>query len=356
LAPIAGSTLGDVDMNPAPSALELQAVLADQAALLRADLLACLDGAIKPILAESEALRSWNARATAFLDGLVEKGMLTRVTTVPVTRSPTMLLEGDAAATINSTDTPGMILADAPFADTVNLFAQMDISSENEAWNADEDCSPPPGPDHILPASPERPSTTIDTGSGRADSPSIMASPDTPLAGLGGVQLPTATTVVADATDTVTALATATTPASNITTPAVVDASTRLLTFIDSVAAPIQQPLMSTPSPKKKKNKVALLLASPRRSGRIAIKKKARSLADGAEAIQELIVRVCGLLAPTATFDDAAKTAYQQLFINAPLAASAIQALEALVKQVKKMKKKGATKPAAENVIIPANV
>ncbi|KAM0902527.1 hypothetical protein ACQ4PT_019260 [Festuca glaucescens] len=343
-------------MAPAPTETERQAVLAEQAALLRGDLLACLDGAIKPILAESEALRSWNARATAFLDGLVEKGMLTRVSSAPATRSPTTLNEGDAAAATKSPDTSGTIHADAPIADTVKLFAQMEISSENEAWNAAEDCFPPSGPDHHLAASPERPMTMIDTGRGRADSPSIMASPDTPLVGHGCGQLLLATTVVTDATDMVTILATAAPPASNITTPAADGASARLLSFIDSVAAPIQQPLMSTPSPKKKKKKVALPLVSPRRSGCLAIKKKARSLADGAEAIQELIARVCGLLAPTATFDDAAKTAYQQLFVNAPLAASAIHALEALVKQVKKMKKKGATKPAAENVIIPANV
>ncbi|KAM0822740.1 hypothetical protein ACQ4PT_071319 [Festuca glaucescens] len=130
----------------------------------------------------------------------------------------------------------------------------------------------------------------------------------------------------------VTASARAAPPPVTSVTPAADDASARFLGFIDSVAAPVQQPLMCTPTAKKKK-KVALPLASPRRSGRLANKKRARSLADGAEAIQELIARVCGILAPTATFDDAAKAAYQQLFINAPLAASAIHALEALVKQ-----------------------
>jgi hypothetical protein len=75
------------------------------------------------------------------------------------------------------------------------------------------------------------------------------------------------------------------------------------------------------------------------------LKKKARSIVDGADAIHELIARVCGLLAPAASFDDAAKQAYEQLFINAPLATSAIHALEALVKHVKKMKKKKGTAP-----------
>ncbi|KAM0895467.1 hypothetical protein ACQ4PT_023812 [Festuca glaucescens] len=85
-------------------------------------------------------------------------------------------------------------------------------------------------------------------------------------------------------------------------------------------------------------------LPSPRRSGRIAIKKKARLLCDGAEAIQELIARVGGILGPTASFDDASRAAYKQLFMSAPLAASAIHALEALVKQVNKLNKKAPTK------------
>ncbi|KAM0927335.1 hypothetical protein ACQ4PT_002814 [Festuca glaucescens] len=329
LAPNADPPFGDVDMIPVPPAMELHVVLAEQAALLRADLLACLDGAVKPILAESEALRSWNARATAFLDGLMEKDMLRRASSTPSTRSTTAMDGGDAAAATKSPVILGMIHADAPIADTVKLFAQMDISTGNEAWNASEDSLPPFGPDHHLPASPERPMTMLDTSRGRADSPSTFASPDTPLVGSDRGQLLVATTMVTAATAMVTAPASAAPPTDNIITPAADDASARLLCFIDYVAAPIQQPLMSTPSAKKKK-KVALPLASPRRSGRLAIKKKARSLADGAEAIQELIARVCGLLAPTATFDDAAKTAYQQLFINAPLAASAIHALEAL--------------------------
>ncbi|KAM0840272.1 hypothetical protein ACQ4PT_059782 [Festuca glaucescens] len=54
-------------------------------------------------------------------------------------------------------------------------------------------------------------------------------------------------------------------------------------------------------------------------------------------AIQEIIAKVCGILAPVASFDDASLAAYQQLFQKAPLAAAAIQALEALVKQVKKI-------------------
>jgi hypothetical protein len=90
----------------------------------------------------------------------------------------------------------------------------------------------------------------------------------------------------------------------------------------------------------RKKKKTVAAAGSPRRSGRIAIKKKARRLSEGSVAVQELIARVCGILAPSASFDDASLAAYQQLFLKAPLAATAIKALEALVKQVKKVKKK----------------
>jgi hypothetical protein len=112
----------------------------------------------------------------------------------------------------------------------------------------------------------------------------------------------------------------------------------------------VQQPLLVTP-PTRKKKKAAAAVVSPRRSGRIGIKKKARQLSDGAVTIQELIAKVCGLLDPAASFDDASQAAYQQLFLKAPLASAAIQALEALVKQVKKIKKKGPGLSKANSVL-----
>jgi hypothetical protein len=101
----------------------------------------------------------------------------------------------------------------------------------------------------------------------------------------------------------------------------------------------VLQPLLGTPAPRQKKTR-AIAIGSPRRSGRIAIKKKARQLSEGSIAIQELVAKVCGILAPAASFDAASAIAYQLMFQNAPLAATAIKALEALVKQVKKVKKK----------------
>ncbi|KAM0866425.1 hypothetical protein ACQ4PT_042633 [Festuca glaucescens] len=332
-------------MVPASPASELHVVLAEQAALLHADLLACLDGAVRPILAESEALRSWNARATAYLDGLMEMDKLKRASSTSSPRHATALGGGNAvdaqAAAMESPVAAGMIHLDAPLADTVTLFAQLDISTGTEAWNDSEACLPLHGPDHHRAISPERSPAMLDTGRGGAASPLITTLSATPHAGSGHDHLQAASQVVTATMAMVTAPARAAPPPDNTVTPAADDAPARLLGFIDSVAVPVQQPLMSTPTAKKKKQ-VALPLASPRRSRRLANKKRARSLADGAEAIQELITRVYGLLAPTATFDDAAKAAYQQLLINAPLAASAIHALEALVKQVKKMKKKGA--------------
>lgn len=109
--------------------------------------------------------------------------------------------------------------------------------------------------------------------------------------------------------------------------------------FLGSVAGPKPTPLISTPLARKKK--VVPPVCSPRRSGRLAVKKKAKQLKDGAEAIQEVIARVCGILAPEESFDDASRAAYQQMFLRAPLAVAAIQAMDALVKQVKKLKKKG---------------
>ncbi|KAM0895015.1 hypothetical protein ACQ4PT_024123 [Festuca glaucescens] len=340
----------DVDMADAPPTMVLHEVLAEQAALLRADLLACLRDAVKPILAESEALRSWNARASAFLEGLMEMDKLKRGSPTPQPTSAASLDGNDAAddmdAAMRRPAAPGMNHHDAPIADTVTLFAQLDISTGTEAWNDAVASLTPLATDHHLDASPVRSPATLGTGGDGTDSPPVTTQPATPFAGSGCGHLLAASLAVATATTLVTAHASATPAPGNIATPATSDAAAKLLSFIDHVAAPVQQPLLGTPSAKNKKKK-ALPLASPRRSGRIALKKKAHSIADGAEAIQELIARVCGLLAPSASFDDAAKQAYQQLFINAPLATSAIHALEALVKQVKKLKKMGTAPPSA---------
>jgi hypothetical protein len=92
--------------------------------------------------------------------------------------------------------------------------------------------------------------------------------------------------------------------------------------LLAAVSVPVQDPLLRTPPTRKKKQPIPA--TSPRRSGRIAIKKKVRQITDGAEAIQELIARVCGILAPAASFDDAARAAYQQMFAQAPLAAATV--------------------------------
>jgi hypothetical protein len=120
-------------------------------------------------------------------------------------------------------------------------------------------------------------------------------------------------------------------------------ASSDLVDFLGDIGVLIQPPLATTP-PTKKKGRLAKPMPSPRRSGRLAIKRKTRLAPDGTLAVQELIARVVGILAPSASFDDASWDAYQQVFQHALLASLAIQAMEALVKHIKKLKKKG---PAA---------
>jgi hypothetical protein len=71
-------------------------------------------------------------------------------------------------------------------------------------------------------------------------------------------------------------------------------------------------------------------------------------------SLTQLIARVCGIIAPSAPFDDAAKDAYHKVFLNAPMATSVIHALDALVKQVKKIKKKKeAVKPVEPAATVP---
>jgi hypothetical protein len=56
---------------PAPSAAsdaDLRAFIAEQGASLKAELLACLNEAVAPVLAESAALHAWQLRALTFLD------------------------------------------------------------------------------------------------------------------------------------------------------------------------------------------------------------------------------------------------------------------------------------------------
>jgi hypothetical protein len=136
------------------------------------------------------------------------------------------------------------------------------------------------------------------------------------------------------------------TPASLATTCANNYASSDLVGFLGDIAVPIQPALATTP-PSKKLGRPSKPQASPRRSGRLAIKRKARPASDSTVAVQELIARVVGILAPSASFDEVSWDAYQQVFKHAPLASSAIQALEALVKHIKKLKKKG---PAAASL------
>ncbi|KAM0855101.1 hypothetical protein ACQ4PT_049994 [Festuca glaucescens] len=325
---------------PAPTAAsdaDLRAFIAEQGATLRADLLACLNEAVAPVLAESAALRAWQLRALAFLD---KAG----VTTSPL-RTPSPLRgpgEGDCHADTDvgypghhnhagtrdalpaspatkqhrlgspgagqSVHEPSAGGSDDQLQFATGLMAQLVLDEENEAWNAS---STPTTPVHD-PLSPPSPMPSVEGAVTATPPPSQPHAPPSPRHDLTMEVQP-------------------------------------LQEFLASVAGPVQQPLLVTP-PTRKKKKAAAAVASPRRSGRIAVKKKARQLSDGAVAIQELIAKVCGLLDPATSFDDASQAAYQQLFLKAPLASAAIQALEALVKHVKKIKKNGPGLPKAKPV------
>ncbi|KAM0902779.1 hypothetical protein ACQ4PT_019061 [Festuca glaucescens] len=326
---------------PAPTAAsdaDLHAFIAEQGATLRADLLACLNEAVAPVLAESAVLRAWQLRALAFLN---KAG----VTASPL-RAPTPLhcpREGDGhspasagypghhnhAGTRDATPAtpvmdqhglgspaagpsvhpPSTGASDDHLQHATGLLAQLALEEENEAWNAG---STPTTLVHDLP-SPQSPVASVEGAVAATPPPSQPHAPPSPRPDLTVEVQP-------------------------------------LQAFLASVAGPVQQPLLVTPPTRNKKKAVAAV-ASSSRSGRIAVKKKARQLSDGAVAIQELIAKVCGLLDPAATFDEASQAAYHQLFLKAPLASAAIQALEALVKHVKKIKKKGPGLPKDKPVL-----
>jgi hypothetical protein len=129
--------------------------------------------------------------------------------------------------------------------------------------------------------------------------------------------------------------------------------------FLDSVVTAPPPPIIAATPTRKQKTSMRGPAASPRRSGRLAIKKKARQFGDGVQAVQELVARICGVLGPAASFDEASKEAYEKIFLQAPLASTAIQALDALVKQVqhlKKMSPKKKTIAKAITVLPAANV
>ncbi|KAM0877624.1 hypothetical protein ACQ4PT_035394 [Festuca glaucescens] len=306
--PVDLSTPCTMSTPAALSPVELRAMLAEQASLLRVELRAYIDEVTRPVLAESEALRRWNARAMAILEKLEASSpsLATPVSSTPSSpahhaspsRSMTAMPAADLLGPLDGPATVGRTDHAASLDGTVAQLELLQIEVGNEAWN-----EPNEAPDDDA----------------RARSP--IAPQVRPHA--------LATLAMSSYNGNV---------------------STDLVGFIGAIAVPVQPPLVATPSPKRKrKRKTAAPLPSPRRSGRLAIKKKSRLVSDGTVAVQELIARVCGILAPAASFDDASWAAYQHMFQSAPLASSAIQALEALVKHVKKLKKKG---PA--RAVVPA--
>ncbi|KAM0910706.1 hypothetical protein ACQ4PT_013981 [Festuca glaucescens] len=145
----AAATLSHCDlMVPATmSASDMRAVLTEQAALLRAELLACLDGVIRPILAESEALRAWNVKAIAYLDRVTLAAEPLRPPSPPVSSarraSPEHAFIEDAGVTLSPMGASPAVGehqdAAALDEDTFGRLAQLQITTRNEAWNDDRD-------------------------------------------------------------------------------------------------------------------------------------------------------------------------------------------------------------------------
>ncbi|KAM0917355.1 hypothetical protein ACQ4PT_009578 [Festuca glaucescens] len=312
---------------------EFRAMPADQAASLRAELLACLADAVQPCIDEAVKLRSWNVRAAALLDRLcAHEGAAGTPKRLPPSPSRDTV---DPRTTQDKDDDAGGALLD--------LAPQLDATAASDGgFGRRLD-------DATLDVAPLGDTTLLLT--------QLTISTDKEASHVSGQDLPV--TDIAPSQAPFEDLTSVLSPATATSAPAATDgidiAPSSLLDFINSVAALVQPPLVNTP-PTRKKKKTMAQLPSPRRSGRIAIKKKARLLGDGAEAIQELIARVCGILGPTASFDDASRAAYKQIFMTAPLAASAIHALEALVKQVNKLKKKAPAKLKEAHVTISADV
>jgi hypothetical protein len=256
---------------------ELRAFLAEQAAALRAEMLESLSGVMQPFISAAEAMRAWNPQASGFFDKLSRPGpspaslkdgldqdagdLVADLTTRPLAMDIDMLDAGDddpsvqpnAASQLSAVNVGG---AGSPeprlsrvesLEDAATLLARLELADDagNEAWND--------------------------------DTPTDAA---TPL-GAAATHTPAATA-----------------PALNNDKPT----SPLLQQFLDSIAVPASQPILSTPPARKKKMRA--VLPSPRRSCRLATKKKVRQISDGTDAIQELLARVCGILAPSASFDD----------------------------------------------------
>ncbi|KAM0846369.1 hypothetical protein ACQ4PT_055704 [Festuca glaucescens] len=116
--------------DPVVSASDLRALLAEQATLLCAEMLACLEGAVRPILEESEALRAWNAKALAYLDKVTLAAELPRPPSPPVSParqdSPVLAFSLEVGPVSNHGD-------EAQDDDMLDHLALLQINTGNEA-------------------------------------------------------------------------------------------------------------------------------------------------------------------------------------------------------------------------------
>jgi hypothetical protein len=259
--------MADAEPVPPPTAWaehggELRAFIAEQAALLRSELLACLKEAVAPILAESVALRAWQGRALSFIDkacGPLPPPQPAQPPTMVTNCSPRGF-EEDAG------------LADqTPFVDDGAILGQLELLHLSSPDQEIDDgalglaslglASPILS---TLPASPVVGTEAWDaaahlTVSREPASPILSPRPSLPSPGQRSTASPPGLGV----------------DRSIVAGDPVQDAvaAAPLQEFLASVTRPVLQPLLGTPASRQKKTR-AIAIGSPRRSGRIAIKKK----------------------------------------------------------------------------------
>ncbi|KAM0912233.1 hypothetical protein ACQ4PT_012932 [Festuca glaucescens] len=262
----------------------LRAFIAEQGAMMRAEQMACLNAAVAPVLAESAALRAWQVRALSFLDKACESPSPSQ----PQHPSP-MPSSGPLFAVIADHGAPvvhargpadgpsGARFVDpAPFMEDASLLGQLELLQLSP--RAHELVVEGPGSTSPVQPNSSRPSQLVLEEENEAwdDSLRSPASQGAATAPFLEESLPSQPEPALTPSRQVRA--------PSLTNYATGDETEPLQEFLSSVAGPVQQPLLGMPSMRKKK-KAAAPAGSPRRSGRIAIKKKARQLSDGAVAI-----------------------------------------------------------------------
>ncbi|KAM0861931.1 hypothetical protein ACQ4PT_045578 [Festuca glaucescens] len=236
-APPDAGSLQSLQVGPTKSDVEFRATLVEHAASLRDVLMDCLDKAVQPLLAESAALRSWNERASLFIDHVRASPSPRPMSLARTSLLSPASLEPGAGRAAASSQLHGA--SDHVLGSEGNLSLPEDTAQTGrglfDGQEGDDELSQGDGLLPDLMASLE-----ISTGiEARHASTSPM----------------TGTTVLRDEV-------LSSTPESPVAVPPVTDqvnviidvpVEGNLQQFLSSVAALVQPPLISMPAPKKKK-------------------------------------------------------------------------------------------------------